>query len=119
MHNSVVANFVEHDGCARLTIIILFVTCVGCLSYTWGYYEGINNSKPLVIAETAEVHVVQSKAAGNDTKAAHGQGMGLHGALHKDHKLHGAGGEKRHFPVHGRHMRSAIYAAPVMSATNE
>jgi hypothetical protein len=32
-------NFVEHEGLARTVIVILVMTTVGCLTYTWGYYE--------------------------------------------------------------------------------
>jgi hypothetical protein len=33
------AAYVEQEGLARLTLAILAVTCIGCLSYTWGYAE--------------------------------------------------------------------------------
>jgi hypothetical protein len=32
-------NFVEQEGLAKLTIMLLVVTSAGCLAYTWGYYE--------------------------------------------------------------------------------
>lgn len=32
-------SFVEGDGCARSVLVILLLTTVGCMSYTWGYYE--------------------------------------------------------------------------------
>ncbi len=32
-------SFVESDGCARTTIVLLLLTTIGCMSYTWGYYE--------------------------------------------------------------------------------
>ena len=31
--------FVEHDGFARTVILLLLLTTVGCMSYTWGYWE--------------------------------------------------------------------------------
>jgi hypothetical protein len=31
--------FIEHDGVARLVIVMLLISTVGCLTYTWGYYE--------------------------------------------------------------------------------
>ena len=34
-----VLTYVEQEGLAKRTILILAVTCVGCLSYTWGYAE--------------------------------------------------------------------------------
>ncbi len=33
------SNFVEQEGIARMVILILFFTTIGCFSYTWGYYE--------------------------------------------------------------------------------
>ncbi len=31
--------FVESDGLARTVLVVLACTTLGCLSYTWGYYE--------------------------------------------------------------------------------
>ena len=31
--------FVENDGIARSVLNILLLTTIGCLAYTWGYYE--------------------------------------------------------------------------------
>ena len=32
-------DFVERDGCARTVLVLLLITSVGCMTYTWGYYE--------------------------------------------------------------------------------
>lgn len=32
-------NYIENEGLAKLTLTLLAVTCLVCLSYTWGYYE--------------------------------------------------------------------------------
>jgi hypothetical protein len=34
-----VHGFLEHEGLARSVVAILLMTTVGCLTYTWGYYE--------------------------------------------------------------------------------
>lgn len=118
MHqSSILANFVEHDGCARMTIVVLFVTAVGCLAYTWGYYEGINNAKPLLLPDSTELGALSHKAHHNETVArshsVHGLGghaVGAHGA--KD-KLHGTTGEKRPVFAHGRRTQSQVDLAVV------
>ena len=38
-HGGVVANYIEQEGLARLTITILAMTCLGALAFTWGYAE--------------------------------------------------------------------------------
>ncbi|WIA10472.1 hypothetical protein OEZ85_010663 [Tetradesmus obliquus] len=37
--------YLEREGLARLTISILVITTAGCLAYTWGYAEGVHNTR--------------------------------------------------------------------------
>lgn len=45
MANNCFGNFLETDGIARSVLLILFMTTIGCFSYTWGYYEGVHNAR--------------------------------------------------------------------------
>ncbi|GIL47510.1 hypothetical protein Vafri_4317 [Volvox africanus] len=76
-----VSNFVEQDGCARTVIVLLLLTTVGCVSYTWGYYEGIANAQSnLMLDKLHEMQLLQMSAAHNVTgaqKQVIGHGMRL------------------------------------------
>lgn len=68
-------NFVEGEGLARTTIFALFVTTIGCLAYTWGYYEGVHNTKnPFLI----EGSLLNSSIAMEPAQANHVHGQGGH-----------------------------------------
>ncbi|KXZ47382.1 hypothetical protein GPECTOR_35g820 [Gonium pectorale] len=61
---SCLSNFVEQDGCARTVIVLLLLTTVGCISYTWGYYEGIANGQSnLMLDELHKLQLLQMQLA--------------------------------------------------------
>lgn len=37
--SAMLLHWAETEGMARLTLMLLLLTTVGCLSYTWGYAE--------------------------------------------------------------------------------
>ncbi|GAX75086.1 hypothetical protein CEUSTIGMA_g2530.t1 [Chlamydomonas eustigma] len=64
-------HFVETDGLARTVLIILFLTSIGCFTYSWGYYEGINDKK--MQAVYAQQH--DSSKVNDSTKHVLGHGL--------------------------------------------
>lgn len=44
--------YLEREGLARLTISILVITTAGCLAYTWGYAEGVHNTRTVLAASS-------------------------------------------------------------------
>ncbi|PNH10888.1 hypothetical protein TSOC_002388 [Tetrabaena socialis] len=70
------SSFVEQDGCARTVIVLLLLTTVGCVSYTWGYYEGISNAQSnLMLDKLHELQLAQL-ALRNETAPKHHGGHG-------------------------------------------
>eukprot|EP00798_Chlamydomonas_sp_ICE-L_P010487 gene10487-8453_t len=62
MAASCFSSFVEGDGIARSILVILFLTTIGCFSYTWGYYEGIHNSQAGPLVERSVRHFTEALA---------------------------------------------------------
>ncbi|GIL70260.1 hypothetical protein Vretifemale_1092 [Volvox reticuliferus] len=88
-----VSNFVEQDGCARTVIVLLLLTTVGCVSYTWGYYEGIANAQSnLMLDKLHEMQLLQMSVANNGTEARkHVSGHGMRLAEAQPGKQQGKG----------------------------
>lgn len=71
-------NFVEQDGCARTVIVLLLLTTVGCVSYTWGYYEGIANSQSNLMLDKLHEAELAQMLKHNHTRSKVFTGHGLH-----------------------------------------
>ncbi|GLC44072.1 hypothetical protein PLESTB_000932400 [Pleodorina starrii] len=72
------SNFIEQDGCARTVIVLLLLTTVGCISYTWGYYEGIANAQSnLMLDKLHELQLLQMSMASNGTEGRKHMGHGM------------------------------------------